>query len=89
MDHNKNVYIQKGDCVRIPDGRVARVREIGKDEYKIRVRRKTSKSHQFLSFKKEELTVVACPRGWMSRKGYNSYLKTTLAKMKLRNNKKN
>ena len=74
--------ILAGDCVQIPDGRIARVREIGKVEYKVRVRRKTSKSHQFLTFKKEELTQVSCPKGWMSRDGYNRYLKITLAKMK-------
>lgn len=79
--------IQKGDCVKIPDGRIARVREIGKDKYKIRVRRKTSKSHQFLSFKKEELTGIACPKGWMSPDGYNKYLKVTLEKMNQRERK--
>ena len=78
--------IQKGDCVKIPDGRIARVRGIEKDGYKVRVRRKTSKSHQFLTFKKDELTQVACPKGWMSRDGYNRYLKTTLEKMRIRKN---
>lgn len=80
--------IQKGDCVKIPDGRIGRVRDTSGGSYKIRVRRKTSKSHQFLSFVKGEITQVACPKGWMSREGYNSYLKTTLAKMKIRNSKK-
>jgi len=61
--------IQKGDCVKIPDGRIARIRGIEKDRYKVRVRRKTSNSHQFVTFKKGELIQVACPKGWMSRDG--------------------
>jgi len=77
-----------GNCVRISGGRIARLREIGKAGYKVRVRRKTSKSHQFLTFKKEELTQVACPKGWISKDGYNRYLKITLEKMKIRNTKR-
>jgi hypothetical protein len=73
-----------GGCVKIPDGRVARVREKIGNQYKVRVRRKTSKSHQFLIFDAHELTPVDCPKGWMSADGYNRYLKTTLAKMKTR-----
>jgi hypothetical protein len=76
--------IQKGDCVKIPDGRIARVRESKNAVYIVRVRRRTSKSHQFLTFKREALTVVACPKGWMSPEGYNRYLKITLEKMKER-----
>lgn len=73
-----------GGCVKIPDGRIARVREkIGK-QYRVRVRRKTSKSHQFLMFDPSELAPMACPKGWMSTDGYNRYLKKTLAKMKER-----
>lgn len=86
-EYNKSMSIQKGDCVKIPDGRIARVREIEKDGYKMRVRRKTSKSHQFVTLKKSELTQVACPKGWMSSDGYNRYLKVTLAKMRIRNKK--
>ena len=78
--------IQKGDCVKIPDGRMARVREIEGGRYKVRVRRKTSKSHQFLDFTKGELTVVNCPKGWMSPEGYNRYLQVTLEKMSARRN---
>lgn len=76
--------ISSGDCVRIPDGRIARVRDISKNEYRLRVRRKNSKNHQFLQFTKGELTKVQCPKGWMSAKGYNSYVKKTLTKMKKR-----
>ncbi len=73
-----------GDCVRIPDGRIARVRERVRGEYKVRVRRKTSKTHRFLIFSVDQLELVDCPKGWMSREGYNHYLKITLAKMKER-----
>lgn len=73
-----------GGCVKIPDGRIGRVRERRDNQYKVRVRRKTSVSHQFLSFDAEELIPVDCPKGWMSVKGYKRYLKVTLAKMKIR-----
>ncbi len=73
-----------GGCVRIPDGRIGRVREKINDQYKVRVRRKTGLSHQFLLFNTRELKPVACPKGWMSVEGYNRYLKKTLAKMEER-----
>jgi hypothetical protein len=76
--------ISPGDCVRIPDRRIARVRDVSKDEYRVRVRRKGSKYHQFLKFTKADLTKVQCPRGWMSPEGYNRYVKKTLTKMKIR-----
>ncbi len=76
--------IRTGDCLRIPDGRMARVRERVRGEYKIRVRRKASKTHEFLVFPFDQLKLVDCPKGWMSRDGYNRYLRITLAKMKER-----
>ena len=76
--------IRNGDCVRIPDGRIARVRERSGGKYKVRVRRATSETHQFLWFSPDELEPVACPTGWMSPAGYNRYLKTTLVKMRQR-----
>jgi len=80
--------IQKGDCVKIPDGRVGRVRAIIDSAYKISVRRETSQTHQFLMFKGSDLAVVPCPKGWMRPEAYNHYLEVTLAKMKIRNSKK-
>ncbi len=80
--------INPGDCVQIPDRRIGRLRDKTGDKYRVRVRRITSKSNQFLLFNREELTKVECPKGWMSPQGYNSYLKTTLEKMKIRKNKK-
>jgi hypothetical protein len=77
-------FIRIGDCVKIPDGRVARVRERLTGKYRVRVRRKTGKSHQFLTFPVNRLKLVGCPKGWMSREGYNRYLGITLAKMKER-----
>ncbi|MCL5281229.1 MAG: hypothetical protein M1376_15115 [Planctomycetes bacterium] len=70
--------------MRIPDGRIARVREKSSGRYKVRVRRSTSSTHQFLWFPAEELAPVPCPAGWMSPAGYNRYLRTTLAKMRQR-----
>lgn len=76
--------IQIGGCVKIPDGRVARVRQKLGSKYKVRVKRKTSDTHQFLTLDAKELKPVPCPKGWMSPAGYNRYLKATLAKMKVR-----
>jgi hypothetical protein len=73
-----------GDCVRIPDGRIGRVRAIEGGGYRIRVLRSTSKTHQFLIFKAGELERVDCPKGWMSPEGYRRYLKPTLAKIRRR-----
>jgi hypothetical protein len=40
--------IQPGDCVQLPDGRIARVRDYDGETYRVRVRRTTSKTQQFL-----------------------------------------
>lgn len=77
--------IQLGDCVQIPDGRIGRVWDKHGGAWIVRVRRKTSKSHQLLFFQRNELKVVACPKGWMSPEGYNRYLEITLVKMRQRN----
>jgi hypothetical protein len=76
--------IGEGDCVKIPDGRVGRVRERQDGKFRVRVCRQTSKSHQFLMFSADELQPVDCPKGWMSPEGYNRYLRVTLAKMRER-----
>jgi hypothetical protein len=73
-----------GDCVRIPDGRIGRVREVSRGKYRVRVRRATSATHQFLMFAAGDLKCVDCPKGWMSPAGYVRYLKATLAKMRQR-----
>ena len=78
-----------GGCVKIPDGRIARVREKMNNQFKVRVLRKTSVSHQFMFFDAKELTSVDCPKGPVSVEGYKRYLKVTLAKMKARERNKN
>jgi hypothetical protein len=71
-----------GDCVRVPDGRTGRVREVSRGTYRVRVRRTTSATHQFLTFAAADLRRVDCPKGWMSAEGYARYLKVTLDKMR-------
>jgi hypothetical protein len=73
-----------GDCVRIADGRIGRVREVLGKRYRVRVRRNTSATHQFLVLRATELRRVDCPQGWMSPAGYVRYLKATLAKIRQR-----
>ena len=73
-----------GDCVRVPDGRIGRVRAVESGRYRIRVQRRTSKTHQFLLLRAGELRRVECPAGWMSPAGYRRYLKPTLAKLRKR-----
>ena len=76
-----------GDCVRVPDGRVGRVRALAAGQYRVRVQRRTSKTHQFLLLPAGELSRVECPSGWMSPDGYRRYLKPTLAKLRERQRK--
>ena len=73
-----------GECVQVPDGRVGRVRAVEDGRYRVRVQRKTSKTHQFLMLRGGELARVDCPKGWMSPDGYRRYLEPTLAKMRKR-----
>ncbi len=76
--------IRNGDCVRLADGRPARVRERLGDRYKVRVRRKRSDTHQFLIVEAKDLAPIPCPKGWMSPDGYRRYLRVTLAKLRQR-----
>ena len=73
-----------GDCVRVPDGGVGRIREVSRGTYRVRVRQTTSATHQILTFAAKELHRVDCPKGWMSPAGYARYLKVTLRKMRQR-----
>jgi hypothetical protein len=74
-----------GDCVRVPDGRIGRVRAVELHaRYRVRVQRRSSKTHQFLLLRAGELERVDCPKGWMSPDGLRRYLKPTLAKMRQR-----
>jgi hypothetical protein len=76
--------IRLADCVRLPDGRIGRVRGLSGDGVRVRVRRKTSRTHQFLRLPPGKLRRIDCPDGWMSPKGYARYLRLTLAKMRQR-----
>jgi hypothetical protein len=76
--------VKIGACVTLPDGRIGRVRERLARGYKVRVQRKTSRTHEFVVFGIKKLKPVHCPKGWMSPDGYNRYLKITLAKMRKR-----
>lgn len=76
--------LQVGDCVRVPDGRIGRVRERVGRRLRVRVRRRTSATHQFLLLAPGEVWAVPCPRGWMSPDGYRRYLRPTLAKLRAR-----
>ena len=51
-----------GDCVRVPDGRIGRVRAIEKGGYRVRLQRRTSKTHQFMVFRAGELAPRRVPR---------------------------
>jgi hypothetical protein len=76
--------VRVGDCVRLADGRVGRVRAILSDAVRVRVRRATSTRHQFVLARATTLRRIDCPRGWMSPPGYVRYLRVTLAKMRTR-----
>jgi hypothetical protein len=73
-----------GDCVRLPDGRVGRVREVARGTCRVRVRRAGGVTHQLVTFAATTLRRVECPPGWMSPEGYARYLRVTLAKMRRR-----
>ena len=70
--------------MRVPDGRIGRVRAVEAGQYRIRVQRRTSKTHQFLRLRAAELSRIDCPSGWMSVDGYRRYLRATLAKLRER-----
>ena len=74
--------IRSGDCVRITDGRIGRLRSLSGARYRIRVRRRTSKTHEFITIPARDVRWVECPKGWMSPGGYIRYLRATLAKMR-------
>ncbi|MGH7417491.1 MAG: hypothetical protein ACREKB_06935, partial [Candidatus Rokuibacteriota bacterium] len=49
---------------------------------RVRIRRRTSTTHQFVLVRATALRRVECPKGWMSPTGYARYLRITLAKMR-------
>lgn len=76
--------VRNGDCVRLADGRIARVRGKRGALIRVRVKRWNSNTHQFLLLQPKDLELVACPKGWMSPEGYRRYLRVTLRKMRER-----
>jgi hypothetical protein len=60
-------------------GRVGHIRDVSGRKYRVRVRRTTGTTHQFLMLVAKDLKRVACPKGWMSPEGYVRYLTATLA----------
>lgn len=76
--------IRNGDCVKLLDGRIGRVRAKTGGSYRVRVRRASSNTHQFVIIAASAIKPIACPRGWMSPDGYRRYLRVTLAKMRQR-----
>jgi len=81
---NSPASLRGGDCVRLPDGRIGRVRGKQGPLVKVRVRRRTSNTHEFLTCRATELRAASCPKGWMSPDGYRRYLRVTLRKMRER-----
>lgn len=73
-----------GDCVQVPDGRIGRVRARIAAQWRVRVRRTSSASNQFLALSPSQLRHVPTPKGWMSPAGYRRYLKATLSKLRVR-----
>jgi hypothetical protein len=55
--------IHPGDCVQLPEGRIGRVRERAGDTYTVRVRRTTSKTHQYLRFRAHRSSVPSSSLG--------------------------
>lgn len=76
--------IRDGDCVRLPDGRIARVRGLRDALTRVRVKRWNGDTHQFLLVERSALKLVQCPKGRMSRDGYRRYLRVTLRRMRAR-----
>ena len=70
--------------MRVRDGRIGRVRARVGGKLRVRVRRPTSATHQFLLLAPGEVSKVSCPRGWMTPAGYRRYLRPTLAKLRAR-----
>jgi hypothetical protein len=81
---NRTDSFRNGECVRLPDGRIGRVRGTHDSLVKVRVRRQTSNTHEFLMCPQAKLRAASCPKGWMSPDGYRRYLRVTLRKMRER-----
>jgi hypothetical protein len=76
-----------GDCVRLPDGRIGRVRAKSAGQYRVRVRRTTSATHQFLTLTAKDLkqAVSRAVNGLASRPPANRLASSADATRKLVN----
>jgi len=63
--------LQRGECVRLTDGRPGRVREKVGGKFRVRVRRPGGKADELLLLGRRELEKIDPPSGWMSVEGYN------------------
>jgi hypothetical protein len=63
--------LQRGECVRLSDGRPGRVRGKLGTKYRVRVRREGKKGDEVLLLSARELQKIDPPAGWMSPEGYN------------------
>jgi hypothetical protein len=80
--------VRVADCVRLPDGRIGRVRAISGAKVRVRIRRETSQTHQFVLLPVGRVKRIECPKGWMSPQGYARYLRVTLSKARARSMKR-
>ena len=76
--------ITVGDCVRVPGGRLGRVRARVAAGWRVRVRRHSGTSNEFLVLLPSQMRRIPTPKGWMTPIGYRRYLKATLARLRLR-----
>ncbi len=63
--------LQRGECVRLADGRPGRVRGKLGTKYRVRVRRTGKKADEVLLLSGRDLEKIDPPAGWMSPEGYN------------------
>ncbi len=54
--------LREGDCVRLADGRIGRLRGRKGALFKVRVRRRTGKTQQFVMVEAGKLRRIACPK---------------------------
>jgi len=63
--------LQRGECVRLTDGRPGRVRQKVGGKFRVRVRRAGGKTDELLLLGRREIEKIDPPSGWMSVEGYN------------------
>lgn len=93
--------MKPGDCVKINSRfinfiyenylreieNIGRIRKKEGNYYKVRIKNSNNKYYKFYIIQEKYLKWIECPRGWMSKEGYNNYLRKTLSKIKQRQKK--